>query len=150
MLMSPEIARQMNQWIDVIHNPRYWIIFWLIALYVLFEERVVGSEKFAQRISGARGWLYSRLGVLIFTWSIVASQGFLGGCAVQLVQNYLAREYLSMEYRYPFGLVFREFLDPAYWRWLRAGYLLATIVYAIWIYSYWKRVNQIRKSPDAS
>lgn len=146
--MNPQWAAQVNQWIDVLHNPRYWIIFWLVAVYVVIEDTfIVRSDIPFRRIQF--GWRFS---ILVFTWLILASQSIFGGCAIQFVQNYLAREYLDRDYWYPFGLVFREFLSPQYWILLRGLYLVLTVAYGAFIYHYWnkRRTTRVKKEKPGS
>jgi hypothetical protein len=139
--MNAETAIQINQWIDRFHNPSYWIIFWVIALYVLLEYRIFPKKEIVLDTIYSRIVLYGKFGVLLFTFAIALSQSVLGGCAIQLIQNYLAVQYLDREYWYPFGLVFRENLQPQYWIWLRLFYGALTIGYGFWIYRYYRFVR---------
>lgn len=139
--MDAEKATQINQWIDIIHNPNYWIIFWVIALYILLEYKIFPQKNIVLNTVYSRLVLYGKFGILLFTFSIALSQSVLGGCAIQLIQNYLAVQYLNQEYWYPFGLVFREYLNPRYWIWLRMVYGILTIGYGFWIYRYYRFVR---------
>jgi hypothetical protein len=138
--MSSQTALLINQWIDIIHNPNYWIIFWFIALYILLENNIFPKKNIIPKSKYAKLIIYTKLLILIFTFSIAASQGLLGGCFITSIQNYLAINYLDREYWYPFGLVFRENFNPQYWIYLRLLYTLLTILYGIWIYKYYKFV----------
>lgn len=139
--MDAEKATQINQWIDIIHNPTYWIIFWVIALYILLEYTISPHKKILLNTRYERIVFYTKWGILVFTFSIALSQSLLGGCAIQLIQNYLAVQYLDRNYWYPFGLVFREQLAPQYWIWLRVLYGILTVGYGLWIYRYYRFVR---------
>lgn len=143
--MNAQIALLINQWIDRIHNPNYWIIFWVIAVYILLEYKIFPHKKIVINTRYGRIVFYSKLGVLLFTFSIALSQSLLGGCVIQLIQNYLALNYLDREYWYPFGLVFREYLNPRYWIWLRIGYGIFTIAYGFWIYRYYRFMMKYKR-----
>jgi hypothetical protein len=139
--MDAEMAIQINQWIDIIHNPNYWIIFWVIALYILLEYRIFPQKNIVLNTMYSRIVLYTKFGILLFTFSIALSQSVLGGCIITSIQNYLAVQYLNREYWYPFGLVFREYLNPEHWIWLRVLYGVLTIGYGFWIYRYYRFVR---------
>jgi hypothetical protein len=94
--MNAETAIQINQWIDRFHNPNYWIIFWVIALYILLEYRIFPQKKIVLNTIYSRLVLYAKFGVLLFTFAIALSQSVLGGCAIQLIQNYLAVQYILL------------------------------------------------------
>lgn len=138
--MTAQIALLINQWIDRVHNPTYWIVFWVIALYILLEYRIFPHKKIILDTRFGRIIFYAKCGILLFTFSIALSQSLLGGCAIQLIQNYLATQCLGLEYWYPFGLVFREYLDSRYWIWLRILYGILTLGYGFWIYRYYRFV----------
>lgn len=138
--MDSQTALLINQWIDKIHNPNYWIIFWFIALYILLENNLFPKRDIIPKFKYGKAIIYSKLFVLFFTFSISASQSLFGGCLITFIQNYLARTYLDREYWYPFGIVFRENFDPQYWIYLRLFYIVLTILYGIWIYKYYKFV----------
>ena len=135
--MNPQIALQINQWIDRLHNPSYWIIFWVIALCILLEYIIFPQKKIVLDTVYSRIVLYAKLGILFFTFAIALSQSVLGGCVITSLQNYLAVNYLNREHWYPFGLVFRENLEPQYWIWLRVLYIIVTLIYGFWIYRYY-------------
>jgi hypothetical protein len=143
--MNAETAIQINQWIDRLHNPSYWIIFWVIALCILFEYTIFPQKKIILNSIYSRIVLYAKFGILLFTFAIALSQSVLGGCIITSLQNYFAIHYLNREYWYPFGLVFRENLDPQYWIWLRILYIIVTLLYGFWIYRYYRFVQGIMK-----
>ncbi len=136
--MDSQTALLINQWIDIIHNPNYWIIFWFIALYILLENNLFPKRDIIPKFRNGKTIIYSKFLILFFTLSISISQSLFGGCLVTSIQNYLARTYLGREYWYPFGLVFRENFFPEYWIYLRLLYIVLTILYGIWIYKYYK------------
>ena len=136
--MNAQTALLINEWIDIIHNPNYWIIFWVIAVYILLEYRIFPHKKIVLNTLYSRLVLYAKFAILLLTLAVALSQSILGGCAIQLIQNYLAVNYLDREYWYPFGLVFREQIAPQYWIWLRIGYGILTIGYVFWIYRYYR------------
>ena len=138
--MDNQTALLINQWIDIIHNPNYWIIFWFIALYILLENNLFPKRDIIPKSKYGKAIIYSKLFILFFTFSIAVSQSLLGGCFITSIQNYLAINYLGREYWYPFGLVFRENFDPQYWIYLRLFYIILTALYATWIYKYYKFV----------
>lgn len=143
--MNPQIALQINQWIDRLHNPSYWIIFWVIALCILLEYTIFPQKKIILNSIYSRIVLYAKFGILLFTFAIALSQSVLGGCIITSLQNYFAVHYLNREYWYPFGLVFRENLAPQYWIWLRILYIIGTLLYGFWIYRYYRFVQGIMK-----
>jgi hypothetical protein len=138
--MDSQTALLINQWIDIIHNPSYWIIFWFIALYILLENNLFPKRDIIPKFKYGKAIIYSKLFVLFFTFSISASQSLFGGCLITSIQNCIARTYLDREYWYPFGIVFRENFDPQYWIYLRLLYIILTVLYGIWIYKYYKFV----------
>jgi len=138
--MDSQTALLINQWIDKIHNPNYWIIFWLIALYILLENNLFPKRDIIPKFKYGKAIIYSKLFILFFTFSISISQSLFGGCLITSIQNYLARTYLGRDYWYPFGMVFRENFAPQYWIYLRLLYIILTVLYGIWIYKYYKFV----------
>jgi len=138
--MNSQTALLINQWIDIIHNPNYWIIFWFIALYILLEPKIFPQQSIIPKNKFATTIIYTKFLVLFFTFSIALSQSLFGGCLITSVQNYFARTYLDQEYWYPFGLVFRENFAPQYWIYLRLFYIIMTILYGTWIYKYYRFV----------
>jgi len=138
--MDSQTALLINQWIDIVHNPNYWIIFWFIALYILLEPKIFPQKSILPKNKYAKIIIYIKFLVLFFTFSIALSQSLFGGCIITSIQNYLASTYLGREYWYPFGLVFRENFAPQYWIYLRVFYMVLTILYGAWIYKYYKFV----------
>ena len=138
--MNSQTALLINQWIDIIHNPNYWIIFWFIALYIVLEPKIFPQKSIIPKNKFATTIIYTKFLVLFFTFSIALSQSLFGGCLITSVQNYFASNYLGLEYWYPFGLVFRENFDPQYWIYLRLFYIILTILYGTWIYKYYRFV----------
>jgi hypothetical protein len=138
--MNSQTALRINQWIDIVHNPNYWVTFWFIALYILLEPKIFPKRAIIPQNKYAKTIIYTKFFILIFTFIIMLSQSLFGGCLINSVQNCIARTYLDREYWYPFGLVFRENFDPQYWIYLRLFYIILTIIYGIWIYKYYKFV----------
>ena len=136
--MDSQTALLINQWIDILHNPTYWIVFWFIALYILLEPKIFPKRNIVPQNKFAKTIIYAKLFILIFTFSIALSQSLFGGCLITSIQNYLASTYLDREYWHPYGLVFRENFAPQYWVYLRLFYIIFTTVYATWIYKYYK------------
>jgi len=145
--MDSQNAILINQFIDRIHNPNYWILFWIIALFILLEYTIFPKREILIQTRYQKIILYFKFSILILTFVIAFSQSVFGGCVIQLFQNYLAINYLDREYWYPYGLVFREKFDPKYWIYLRLTYIFLTILYGIWIYKYATFVsNKIKKA----
>ena len=140
--MDSQKAILINQFIDKVHNPNYWIIFWILALCILLEYKIFPKRKVKIQTRYQKIILYSKFLVLMFTFGIALSQSILGGCVIQLFQNYLAINYLDREYWYPYGLVFREKIDPQYWIYLRLIYICLTILYGVWIYKYYLFISK--------
>ena len=138
--MDSQTALLINQWIDILHNPTYWIVFWFIALYILLEPKIFPKRDIVPQNKFAKTIIYAKLFILIFTFSIALSQSLFGGCLITSIQNYLASTYLDREYWYPYGLVFRENFAPQYWVYLRLFYIILTILYGAWIYKYYKLI----------
>ena len=138
--MDSQTALLINQWIDILHNPTYWIVFWFIALYILLEPKIFPKRDIVPQNKFARTIIYAKLFILIFTFSIALSQSLFGGCLITSIQNYLASTYLDREYWYPYGLVFRENFAPQYWVYLRLFYIIFTTLYATCIYKYYKLI----------
>ncbi|MGA1050626.1 MAG: hypothetical protein ACO3TG_03960 [Minisyncoccia bacterium] len=136
--MDSQTALLINQWIDILHNPTYWIVFWFIALYILLEPKIFPKRDIIPQNKYAKTIICTKLFILIFTFSIALSQSLFGGCLITLIQNYIASTYLGREYWYPFGLVFRENFSPEYWIYLRLFYIVITILYGYWVYKYYK------------
>ncbi len=136
--MDSQTALLINQWIDKVHNPNYWIVFWFIALYILLEPKIFPKRDIIPQNKYAKTIICTKLFILIFTFSIALSQSLFGGCLITLIQNYIASTYLGREYWYPFGLVFRENFSPEYWIYLRLFYIVITILYGYWVYTYYK------------
>ena len=136
--MNSQTALQINQWIDIIHNPNYWIVFWFIALYILLEPKIFPNRNIIPQNKYAKSIIYTKFFILIFTFIIILSQSLFGGCLITSIQNHFARTYLGREYWYPYGLVFRANFDPQYWIYLRLFYIILTILYGTWIYKYYK------------
>jgi hypothetical protein len=138
--MNSQTAIQINQWIDIVHNPNYWIVFWFISLYILLEPKIFPKRNIFTKGKYTKPIIYGKFLLLFFTFSIALSQSLLGGCLITSIQNYFARTYLSREYWYPYGLVLRENFAPQYWIYLRLFYIILTILYGTWIYKYYKFV----------
>jgi hypothetical protein len=138
--MDSQTALKINQWIDIIHNPTYWIIFWIIALYILLEPKIFPNRNIIPQNKSEKFIFYIKLLILSFTFSVAMSQSLFGGCLITSIQNYFAINYLDLETWYPFGLVFREYFAPQYWIYLRLFYIMLTILYGAWIYRYYKFV----------
>lgn len=136
--MDSQTALLINQWIDKVHNPNYWIVFWFIALYILLEPKIFPKRAIVTQNKYTNIIIHTKLFILIFTFSIALSQSLFGGCLITLIQNYIASTYLGREYWYPFGLVFRENFSPEYWIYLRLFYIVITILYGYWVYTYYK------------
>lgn len=138
--MNGQTALQINQWIDIVHSPNYWIFFWAIALYILLEPKIFPKKDIISYKKYAKPIIYGKFLLLFFTFSIALSQSLFGGFLITSIQNYFASTYLGREYWYPYGLVFRENFDPQYWIYLRLFYIILTILYGTWIYKYYKFV----------
>lgn len=138
--MDSQTALLINQWIDIIHNPNYWIIFWFIALYILLEPKIFPQKSIIPYNKYPKTIIYTKFLILFFTFSIALSQSLFGGCLITSIQNYFAVNYLGREYWYPYGLVFRENFAPQYWIYLRLFYIILTILYGTWIYKYYRFV----------
>ena len=65
--MSSQTALLINQWIDIIHNPNYWIIFWFIALYILLENNLFPKRDIIPKSKYTKLIIYTKLLILIFT-----------------------------------------------------------------------------------
>ena len=138
--MDSQTALIINQWIDIVHNPNYWIVFWFIALYILLEPKIFSKKDIISYNKFAKPIIYGKFLLLFFTFSIALSQSLFGGCLITSIQNHFASTYLGREYWYPYGLVFRENFAPQYWIYLRLFYIILTILYGTWIYKYYKFV----------
>ena len=135
--MTPELALEINQFIDRIHSPYYWSFFAVIAIIYLLEV-FLPEKKYLE--SGFDRWLtYFKISIVGLFALVAISQGVTGGCVIQIPQNWLARNYLGMEYWHPYGLVFREYLDPQYWIFLRIFYLLGSFLTLFVTWKFWKK-----------
>jgi hypothetical protein len=129
MELTREQAIEINQWIDVFHNPSQWAYIIFVAAFISLESFTPGKEQFTSRFD--KYLVYTKFMLLVFLCLVVGSQGFFGGCIVQLPQNWIAQEYLDRPYWYPYGLVYREELDESLWPLLRLLYLVLAIFF-IW------------------
>jgi hypothetical protein len=133
-------AYDLNQWIDYIHNPYVWSYGAVISVYALFESYL---PKRQFKTTGLDSFLNGLKFFFLFAFAFIFfSQGLLGGCFIQIPQNLIAQKFLNREFWYPFGLVYREHIDPQYWPYLRGLYLLLGLYgcYRTFIY-YQKFIN---------
>lgn len=134
---TPEQVIEFNQLVDKYHDPRYWSIFGFLSLVFILEVFLPIKKSFNGYFDQVLS--YFKFGVLLFTSLIVASQSFLGGCLIQIPQNWLAQRYLGQPYWYPFGLVYRENFPESFWPYLRLIYLFLAILYFYFLYKYYQR-----------
>ncbi|MEI6728173.1 MAG: hypothetical protein WCK98_00875 [bacterium] len=141
-------AYDLNQWIDNIHNPYVWSYGAVISIYALLESYLPKRQFVA---TGLDSFLNGLKFFFLFAFALIFfSQGLLGGCFIQIPQNLIAQKFLNREYWYPFGLVYREQLDPRYWPFLRGLYLVLGLYggYRTVIY-YQKFINLKAKIKDS-
>jgi|688.fasta_scaffold201012_1 hypothetical protein len=120
--LSYEQAYQINEWIDKIHSPQYWALGGVIAIIAIVESYLPHKKSFASDLD--QYLVYFKLFFLVAFSLVFFTQGLLGGCIVQIPQNWIAQKYLDREFWYPFGLVYRESLNSKFWPLLRLFYLV--------------------------
>lgn len=135
--MSSQQALAIIEVIDWIHQPYYWSFIMFVALAYTFEIYLPKKRQWESIFDLVLTYFkFILIAILAF---IVLMQGMIGGCLCQIPQNYLARKYLSLDYWYPFGLVFRENFAVQDWKWLRMFYLIAGLYFAWATYQFWKK-----------
>jgi len=134
--IDPDTALTLIDWIDILHNPDQWTPFTTVGLFVLFEAGLPIKESIQNRWDG----ILLRIKAFFATMAMLvgSSQGFTGGCVVQIPQNWLSQQAFGRDW-YPYGLVFREYFPEEWWWALRTFYiLLATLVVFLW----WKWIHK--------
>lgn len=121
--LSYDQAYSINQWIDLWHNPSFWILGGVVGLVAIFESFIPKNQNhnpgtYEKLLIRSKFFFLIALAVVFFT------QGLFGGCLIQIPQNAIARAYLGRPYWYPFGLVYREYFDGMYWPLLRLFYFI--------------------------
>jgi hypothetical protein len=135
--MTPELALRINYFIDRYHSQEYWSYPFLLAVFFMLEIFLPPRASYESRFDKYFTWF--KFGLVAFAALIAASQGFAGGCLVQLPQNWLAQNYLSMPYWHEYGLAFREYV-PAGWHWLLRLVYMAGGCLCLWAaYRYYLR-----------
>lgn len=138
--LNAQRAREINLLIDKYHDPYWWSLFGILSLVFLLEIFLPVKKQF-------ENWFDKvltdfKLFILFFCSLILISQGFLGGCVVQIPQNWLAQKYLDLPYWYPYGLVYRENFPESFWPFLRLIYILLALLFFYLTYLfYYKRVR---------
>ncbi len=141
--LTYEQAESINRTIDKYHDPYYWTFGAIVASFFLLESFLPRRDHFESRFD--RYYTHFKLSLIIFFTSIAISQGILGGCFIQIPQNWIARHYLNRPYWYPYGVVFRENFPENQWWLLRLIYLVVGIGIVYLAYKFWtKRVKNVK------
>lgn len=144
--LSYDQAYQINEWIDKIHNPQYWVLGGVVAVIAIIESYLPAKKAF---VSDLDEYLtYFKFFFLIAFCLVFFTQGLFNGCIIQIPQNFIAQKYLNREYWYPFGIVYRENLDPKFWPLLRLFYLVlgSLSFWRTWIfYQKFVKFNYLKK-----
>lgn len=135
--LTRDQAIEINRWIDIFHNPGQWAYIIVLAVFISLESFLNQKEYFESLFD--KILIYIKFILLVFLCLVVGSQGFLGGCIVQIPQNWIAQAYLDRPYWYPFGLVYRENIPEEYWIYLRIVYFLLAIFFIWRTYIFWHR-----------
>jgi hypothetical protein len=121
-LLTYQQAYNFNQWIDGWHNPSFWILGGIVGIVAILESFLPAknfiSGYYEKILINSKFFFLIALAVVFFT------QGLLGGCIIQLPQNWIAQNFLGRPFWYPFGLVYREGISEQYWPLLRFFYLI--------------------------
>jgi len=121
-MFTPNQARQLNEFIDLIHNPSWWSYAGVLALVFIVESYLPKSNK--QENNLLKNLAKFKFYILSAFTFVFLGQGLFGGCIIQLPQNWIAQTYLNKEYWYPYGLVYREYFAQRLWPLLRFFYLI--------------------------
>lgn len=145
--MTYELALDINNFIDRVHSPYYWAFPSILAVFALLDLFLPAKLVYLNTFD--RYFTHFKFALIIFFTLVATSQGLTGGCILHLPQNWLAENYLNMDYwNTPYGLVYREYV-PQRFEWaLRLVYFLGGMisVLATWKY-YIKFVKNTRLSP---
>lgn len=123
--MNESLALKIIEFIDKFHQPHIWTLGGVIAVLALVESFL--NENYIYKSFLGILLIYFKLFFLVMFDLVFFTQGLFGGCLLQVPQNYLARKYLGMDFWYPFGIVYRESLNPVFWPYLRIFYLFLGI-----------------------
>lgn len=136
--MDPELALNINRLIDRVHSPYYWAFPSVLAVFSALEVFLPAKAYYLNRFD--KYLTYCKFALIIFFTLIATSQGFTGGCVLHLLQNWLAQNYLHMEYwNAPYGPVYREYV-PRDWEWvLRVSYFLGAWLSLAAAWQYYKK-----------
>ncbi len=142
--LNKEKALEIIYFIDKYHDPRYWIIFGVLSAIFLLEIFLPKKIQFENNFD--KVFTYFKVSILFFVGLILFSQGFLGGCVIQIPQNWLAQKFLDRPYWYPYGLVYRENLPESFWPMLRIIYILFSILYYLVFYIFLDKRVWLKKN----
>jgi len=133
IMFTSETVIAINQWIDKYHGPAQWAPFVAIGLLVSLEGFLPTKTEWESVWDKWLTWLKSFF--ITLTMFVGASQGFTGGCVIQIPQNWLSQTALGRDW-HPYGLVFREYVPQQWWWALHAFYILCACL-GIYLWRKW-------------
>lgn len=108
--MTYEQALLVQRLLDTLHNPS-WSVGFIIMLIFIFEGFIAKNNPifFKNSLFAQKAKVF-----LMYWYSVVAfTQAIFKGCVIHIPQNWIAREYMGLEYWHPYGLVYREVIPES-------------------------------------
>jgi hypothetical protein len=139
-MLDADKVIQINNFIDRVHTPILWAFPVALGIFSALEIFLPTKQFFQNKFDAFYSWF--KFDLVILASLVSASQGFSGGCLIQIPQNFLAQKYLGRDWL-PYGLVFRENIDPSYWWLLRLVYFIGGVVALYTLYTYWDKRMKI-------
>jgi hypothetical protein len=134
-MLNAEKVIVINNFIDRVHTPIIWAFPVTLGIFISLELFLPKKQKFENKFDQFFSLL--KFCLVIFAGLVLSSQGFSGGCVIQIPQNFLAQQYLGRDWL-PYGIVFREYINPDYLWLLRLFYFIGGLSSVFVVFKYWK------------
>lgn len=134
-MLNAEKVIEINNFIDRVHTPIIWAFPVTLGIFVSLELFLPRKEKYENQFDEFFSWL--KFYLVIFAGLVLSSQGFSGGCVIQIPQNLLAQQYLGRDW-HPYGIVFRENINQEYLWLLRLFYFIGGLSSVFVVFRYWE------------
>jgi hypothetical protein len=134
-MLNAEKVIEINNFIDRVHTPIIWAFPVTLGIFVSLELFLPRKEQYENQFDEFFSWL--KFYLVIFAGLVLSSQGFSGGCVIQIPQNLLAQQYLGRDW-HPYGIVFRENINQEYLWLLRLFYFIGGLSSVFIVFKYWE------------